>query len=120
MNTPVMGPQLKPEGGVTRHSLHNGQILKAAHGAVKSVHCLYNPSDVWYRVEVIYQDGFQFTFSGFSWGYDGEGPRGLAEWAADNGVPLDVAAIRRLDNNTRGTKYLGTWGNGQWEASCVA
>ena len=97
MNTPARS--LVPEQGATKHSLQNGETLRALHGQPAIVVLLYDQDGAdWYRAEVTYADGHEHTFTGFSWGYGGEGCRGLAEWAAVNTVPLHLGLIAALRN----------------------
>lgn len=103
--------RLKPEGGVTEYSLHNGRLLRKAHGLPRAVALFYQRSpSAWpvevgfgspeYVTKVTYQDGHIHEFTGFAWGYGGEGPHGLAEWAKENEiVGLDWKKITSLPND---------------------
>ena len=97
--------ELHEEAGVTRFSLENGRLLKERHGAVVQVALVYSDKD-WYQVHATYADGHTHIFTGFSWGYKGEGPRGLAAWAKDNGVLLTPEKI---------TETLVGVSNPEWE-----
>lgn len=98
-----MHNQLQPEGGVTKISMENGERLREAYGLPSSVTIHYDPDGAdWYRVVVEYGPAGKpthvHTFSGFAFGYGGEGPRGLAEWARRNQVPLPFKTITQLRN----------------------
>ena len=97
---------LRPEAGTTDHSTANGRWLSLQHGKVMSVRLEYNATaEEWYKAHVAYADGFTFTFTGFAWGYSGEGSRGLGAWANENDVPLNFAQIMTLDNAVDGTTW---------------
>lgn len=104
--------KLQREGGVTQISLSNGRKLKQLHGRVVKVYLYYArlrpdwPPD--YLVRVTYADGTVHDFTGFSWGYGGEGPRGLRDWAAENDVPLDGQRISSLPNDRH--REAPVWG----------
>lgn len=98
-----MRPNLIREGGVTKISLDNGERLRRAFGLPIAVRLVYTTDGPdWYRVFACYMppnsDPRVHVFTGFSWGYGGEGPRGLAEWCKANDVPLDMPAIACLPN----------------------
>ena len=97
--------KIRSEGGVTRFSLDNGAILLRNHGAPVWVRATYSDVGEWYVVEVGYSDGAAHKFTGFSWGYSGEGCRGFSSWCEDNGVPLTDAAVMRMDNTKPGVKF---------------
>lgn len=66
------------ECGVTQISLENAYYLLSKYGEPYSVD-LTEEDGEWY-VTVAWHVGVEMTdqkFSGFSWGYNGEGPRGL-------------------------------------------
>jgi len=97
---------MKREEGVTRISLENGKLLSARYGAVTGVILVYDADD-WYQTHVTYRDGHTHVFTGFSWGYSGEGPSGLAKWAEENDVPLTREQIVGL----KGDKLVAwKWG----------
>ncbi len=83
---------LETEGGITEISLQNARTLIARHGLPDEVE-IYQaqlpPNSGEHLVEARWRDGTRHTFSGFSWGYRGEGPRGLETFFALLGcVPL--------------------------------
>jgi len=90
--------RIQREGGVTRISLRNGELLNGRKGAPVWVRLCLHP-DHWYVTQAGYSDGSSHTFTGFSWGYAGEGSRGLAEWTKANDVPLEMREIALLPNN---------------------
>ena len=71
--------KLKKECCATSVSLHNAAILVARYGIPKMFSLEYTPSGE-YNVYVIWPDAMVHTFTGFSWGYGGEGCRGLWEF----------------------------------------
>lgn len=68
---------LKEEGGVTRWSLHNARSLIWAHGVPDTVGLYQDERGDWV-VEARWPR-LSHRFLGLSWGYSGEGPRGLEE-----------------------------------------
>lgn len=90
--------KLEEEGGITAVSLNNARKLIAILGKPKRV-ALRRSEDPHfpdYLVDVKWPSGAHFTFSGFSWGYGGEGPHGLATFAEMIGLekllPIRVIA----------------------------
>ena len=101
---------MEQESGTTSVSLENGQRLKILHGAVSKVQLVFDVDGAeWYQTHVTYQDGYVYVFTGFSWGYFGEGPQGLATWARENSVFLVPSEISRLSNVTSGV--IWEWEN---------
>ena len=100
-------PQLLNEGGVTRISLQNERRLGKRLGRPVRVELHYNPDGVeWYQVKAMYDSGDSHVFTGFSWGYSGEGPRGLLEFCQRNDIPLAMKDIVELDNSTKGRAWV--------------
>lgn len=100
--------RLQQECGVTRISLQNGRVLQEEHGFPCWVRLLggHDPlSGNDPAVEVGYPDGHHHRFTGFAFGYGGEGPHGLATWAAANRVPLTVETIQALPFRGKGTVW---------------
>jgi hypothetical protein len=93
------------EKGVTETSLDNGLILKMRHGRVEEI-TLVKTADKpgpLYRTRVKYVDGYCHEFTGFSWGYCGEGCHGLVAWAHNNDLPqIDFNLVSHLDNKKDG------------------
>jgi hypothetical protein len=90
-------PRLRKEGGITRISLDNGGQLRKVRGMPVRVELRAEGE---FRVVAMYTDGSRHVFKGFSWGYRGEGPQGLAEWCHENGIPLtfeDICALPQGD-----------------------
>jgi hypothetical protein len=91
---------LETEGGITEISLRNARTLLARHGLPDEVE-LYQaqlpPHIGEHLVEARWQDGTRHTFSGFSWGYLGEGPRGLETFLGMLGCvpPVSLRQIAR-------------------------
>ncbi len=71
-------PRSLPEGGVTQISLHNARTLLHRHGQPRFVELYQDAAE--HMVEARWEKGITHHFSGFSWGYRGEGPSGLAEF----------------------------------------
>jgi len=101
-----MKPKLDKEGGITSIALSNGKKLLAALGPPIRLELHMDPDGMdWYRTKVFYDDGSTHTFTGLGWGYNGEGPRGLATFCTDNDVPLPLSKIVALDNKTQGVSW---------------
>ena len=69
------------EGGITENSLHNAEVLIKSLGIPNRVILTY-VEDPWDYICTAVYGNKSFMFSGFSWGYLGEGPRGLAKFLA--------------------------------------
>ena len=83
---------MKPEGGVTDISLENARELLGQYGRPTQVRCYQKGWETY--VDTTWVDGVTHTFSGFSWGYGGRGPHGLAEFFQMIG--LDDIALEDL------------------------
>jgi hypothetical protein len=81
---------MKPEGGVTDISLENAKELLAQYGRPTHVRCYQKSGDWETYVDTTWVDGLVHTFSGFSWGYPGRGPHGLAEFFEMIGLDVSV------------------------------
>jgi len=91
-----------PECGVTNVSLENSRRLREEHGRVIAIDMTrHRDSEKYgYVTTVDFEDGDQHEFTGFSWGYRGEGPHGLAQWAEEEGVgELNIDVIAELPNH---------------------
>ena len=73
---------MKEEGGITQNSLENAKEIIARHGKPYSLHFSACENKCDYTVTATFGDGFAFAFTGFSWNYNGEGPRGLDQFLA--------------------------------------
>jgi hypothetical protein len=71
---------LEPEGGVTEVSLRNAELIVKQHGLPSRLDFKANKAKCDYFVVASFPDDFNFVFSGFSWGYEGEGPSGLTQF----------------------------------------
>ena len=97
-----MKPALSQEGGITEIALQNAETLRQALGAPVRVELHMDPNGVeWYRTRAFYDTGDHHTFTGFGWGYTGEGPRGLASFCQQNDIPLTINEIEDLDNKSK-------------------
>lgn len=67
--------KVEPECGVSAISLKNLTILIELFGKPKSIGCIDSRNGP--VVMAVWDSGYTFTFTGFSWGYRGEGPRTL-------------------------------------------
>ena len=95
---------LQRECGVTRISLDNAAILQQWHGKPRSIALVFEhdehqdpDSEPEAHVRVTWDDGtIVHTFTGFAWGYGGEGPRGLRRFldSAGAGEGIRLAALR--------------------------
>ena len=100
-------PQLRTEGGITRFSLENNRRLTKRLGRPVRVECHYDPNVAeWYIVKAFYDSGLTHEFTGFSWGYTGEGCRGLLEFCQYNEIPLTMEEISSLNNNTKSLAWV--------------
>lgn len=86
---------LIPECGVTNISLKNGEVLLKALGFPVRVELHQGLFGV-FLVVAMYTSGDWFEFTGFGWGYGGEGPRGLRAWCQSNKIPLTWEVIQTL------------------------
>ena len=70
--------KLEQECGVTQISLKNAKKLVQRYGLPAFIHLFYDKKD-WTCVQIVWTDhpAISHIFTGFSWGYGGEGPRGL-------------------------------------------
>jgi len=84
--------QLEKECGVTQISLANAEILMEKHGLPSLIH-LHPDEDKRPVVTATFGDGVTHTFSGFRWGYCGEGPRGLRTFLDKSGVTTEMDEI---------------------------
>jgi hypothetical protein len=86
-------PGLQSEVGVTETSLSNGRILTKEVGRPALV-VLTKDGQEWltttYWGNHCNIPGFKFVFNGFSWGYGGTGPAGLATYLKELGVKGDI------------------------------
>jgi len=102
-----MKPRLLKEAGVTQTSLKNERRLSKRLGRPVRVELHYDPDgDDWYIVRAFYDSGDQHNFTGFSWGYGGEGPRGLLEFCQRNSIPLTEREIHNLNNREKGLTWV--------------
>ena len=91
-------PQLLKEGGVTQISLKNERRLSKRLGRPVRVELHYDPDSAdFYQVKAMYDSGDSHVFTGFAWGYSGEGPRGLLEFCQRNEIPLEMMGILQLN-----------------------
>ena len=101
----MVARDLQRECGVTRISLDNAAILSQWHGTPRSIALVFerdNPEADYDRepeahVRVTWDDGtIVHTFTGFAWGYGGEGPRGLRQWldSVGAGEGIKLSALR--------------------------
>jgi len=103
-----MKPDLHVEGGITEIALQNAELLRQALGSPIRLELHMDPDGVeWYRVRVMFDTGDSHTFTGFGWGYSGEGPRGLATFCTQNEIPLTINDIVKIDNTV--TAMVFSW-----------
>ena len=92
--------RVETEGGITEISLRNARTLIARQGLPDEVE-LYQaqlpPNAGEHLVTARWRDGPRHTFSGFAWGYRGEGPRGLETFFGLLGCvpPVSLCQIAR-------------------------
>lgn len=91
---------------MTRISLENAKFLAETRGRPVSVELRRDAGAAGfldaYRVVARYVDGSSHEFTGFGWGYGGEGPNGLADFLRDSNVPLRREEVFALDGDARG------------------
>lgn len=102
-----MKPRLLIEGGITQTSLKNDRRLTKRLGSPIRIELHHSNGGEWYRVVAMYESGDRHEFTGFAWGYGGEGPRGLLEFCQRHNIPLTAQEIGRLDNTGEGLVW--TW-----------
>jgi len=92
--------KIKEECGVTENSLDNAKMLIKAFGKPIRITLTY-VDDPWeYLVKAEWTNNI-FTFSGFSWGYYGEGPRGLFEFLQMCGSKTTMSEVAKIANNVK-------------------
>ena len=91
---------LQVEGGVTALSLHNAKVLIERFGLPDSVELFRSPIHghalraLWFtRREGWAERGPEWTFTGFPWGYGGEGPHGLETFFEMLNLPIGIREI---------------------------
>jgi len=88
---------LNEEAGITTHSTFNANALVEKYGPPDRIKLHYDEKD-WHLVELAWldedgDDKQRFTLTGFSWGYGGEGPNGLATFFKSINVGPTLADI---------------------------
>jgi len=89
--TKVVPLRLKKEGS-TRYSIENAQNINDAGYVVKNYFLEYDKQHGVYELRVSFvrgADGPSHIFRGFTFGYGGEGPHGLLEFAKIFGLKID-------------------------------
>ena len=92
--------KFKPEGGVTRFSLENARmILEAGYQFERGIMQYDNVNGDWWVTVFFNRDGevASHKFGGFSFGYSGEGPRGLIEFSKMFAIGLNSDKITSSD-----------------------
>jgi hypothetical protein len=103
MRTRPTKPRLLNEGGVTRTSLKNAKRLEKRLGLPVRIELHRHPNGPeWYVVTAMYEHGDEHDFTGFSWGYNGEGPTGLLEFLKRSGVDIEIKDIILLRESKEG------------------
>jgi hypothetical protein len=93
-----MKSKLIEEGGVTDNSLYNAEVLVKDLGIPDSVALTYIDEPWDYLCTAVWGET-SFVFSGFSWGYFGEGPKGLATFIASIDTSKDVGEFIKTIGN---------------------
>jgi hypothetical protein len=96
--------RLKPEGGVTQISLENALQLIEEKGPPDLVQLINEGKNTSEHAVVATWGDFSHTFTGFSWGYGGEGPNGLAKFFRMVGLQhrIPTCVIGKLPQNKPG------------------
>src|ERR1700690_3091106 len=89
-------PEEEKGAGITTISLANARKLIDQFGLPDTVRLWDEPVDAEFYVTASWSKA-EFVFSGFSWGYDGEGPQGLQHFFTMIGCqpPIDGRQIRK-------------------------
>jgi hypothetical protein len=88
------------EGGVTQNSLENAEYLNKRFGKPYTIDFCGDEDNGDYYVIPTYKSGYTHVFTGFSWGYGGEGPRGLHRFLNEIcgvKIPMDYIARASAD-----------------------
>lgn len=96
--------KLKPEGGVTQISLENAQQIIEEKGPPDLIQLINEGENTAEHMVVATWGEFSHTFTGFSWGYGGEGPHGLAKFFRMVGLQhrVPTSIIGKLPQNKSG------------------
>lgn len=106
--------ELQKEGGITRISLENIELLVALHGPVRFlIHYAPAGTTVEDMTFIVFRDGFNHTATGFASGYAGEGPRGLHETIQEH-LKRDDIMMEHIAG-WRGSSYMILNGQGNGE-----
>jgi hypothetical protein len=85
--------QLEEEGGITEISLNNARALIAEFGKPERVEVFVDGQNE-EMVEANWRwDNIDHLFSGFSWGYGGEGPNGLVTFFKMIGYECSIREV---------------------------
>ena len=95
----------KEECGVTFNSLENAKMLIKMFGKPDMVSLTYIDDPWEYLVKAEWSNS-SFTFTGFSWGYYGEGSRGLFEFLQMCGSTLTMDESARIENGVKNYKVF--------------
>lgn len=97
--------KLKPEEGITIHTLENLGLLAPLHGPVRFIlHFAPIGTTMEDCTLIAFQDGYMHRATGFSAGYAGEGPHGLLT-AIQTYLKREDITIEHICG-WRGAKYL--------------
>lgn len=90
---------LAEECGVTSISLSNAQKLVAEYGKPDFVRLVRYPAQSGCGAVVVCWPGIVHVFTGFNWGYGGEGPTGLVDFAKLIGLVklANIAVVSSLN-----------------------
>lgn len=115
-------PMIAGEGGITSVSLENAETLIKRFGLPTRVELYWDKQD-WACVDAAFEGYGMFHFTGFSWGYGGEGPNGLAKFFKMLKVwpPITINQIAKWPDEERFTDMTFIRGEdyGQVEAMPV-
>jgi hypothetical protein len=92
----VKKPLKVKEDGLTRTSLKNAEMIYDADYELVSAIMSFNKTKAIYKTDCIFRrdnETVSYTFDGFSLGYNGEGPRGLASMMKLFGFNVDDFAF---------------------------
>lgn len=95
MNNPIN--KLEEECGVTDISLHNASFLINKYGMPSKIELMREGHEQ--LVKATFKEYGDYIFTGFSWGYGGEGPHGLMKFLRECKFDVHIADIIALDSN---------------------
>lgn len=97
----------KKEGGDTKLSLENAQLILDAGYDLEDATMTYNTNTAQYELKATFSKGNDrpfHVFKGLSFGYGGQGPRGLISFGKMFGITLDENKVTSREMLKKGEK----------------